>query len=86
MPLNYSGTSVIFQIDHVIERLVAGVQEQAAAKSTALVNAGSAVADRLVTLPPQLAHTLVDKADVLAHKAAEKSVAVVHAVGDKLKR
>jgi len=74
------------KIDHVIERLVAGVQEQAAAKSTALVNAGSAVADRLVTLPPQLAHTLVDKADVLAHKAAEKSVAVVHAVGDKLKR
>ena len=61
----------MFQIDHVIERLVAGVQEQAAAKSTALVEAGSKVA-----------HRLADQADVLA----EKSAAVVSTAVAKLKR
>ena len=55
----------------MIERLVAGVQEQAAAKSTALVEAGSKVA-----------HRLADQADVLA----EKSAAVVSTAVAKLKR
>lgn len=59
------------KIDHVIERFVTGMQEQAAAKSSALVSAGSKVA-----------HAVADKADVLA----EKSAAVVHTAMDKLKR
>lgn len=51
------------QIDHVIERIVHNVQEQAALKSQVIVNASS-----------RMAQKVVDQADVIA----EKSTAMVH--------